>query len=210
MRGKGEANEYISNENKTTYKERFDNFLNDNFVCIGWPLLDDLSRDNKEDIKRKLENEYSLSGHKLGNALGSVNTFINTMQNGDIILIVNKNYVYIGIVGEYEYLKEHNGLDDGTCHRRKVIWQNKAILSEIDISIKEFLKNRNLISKFPKSISETEFNNLIAKGISLKKEDSEKLESLMSDALRIIEEELNSEDPERRLKAATELLRLNK
>lgn len=191
-------------------KERVDNFLNDNFVCIGWPLLDDLSRDNKEDIKRKLEKEYSLSGHKLGNALGSVNTFINTMQSGDIVLIVNKNYVNIGIVGEYEYLKEHNGLDDGTCHRRKVIWQNKAILSEIDISIKEFLKNRNLISKFPKSISETEFNNLIAKGISLKKEDSEKLESLMSDALRIIEEELNSEDPERRLKAATELLRLNK
>ncbi len=44
----------------------------------------------------------------------------------------------------------------------------------------------------------------------MSKEDSAKLDNLFDDALAVLEEELKSTDPERRLKAATELIRLKK
>jgi len=57
-------------------------------------------------------------------------------------------------------------------------------------------------------MNEAEFEELIYKKTLTKSEDSIKLDSLFGEALRILEEELKSEDPERRLKAATELIRL--
>ena len=53
---------------------RFQQFIKENFVCIGWPGIGDLHGVNKDEIRNRISNEYGYTGHKLGNALGQVNT----------------------------------------------------------------------------------------------------------------------------------------
>jgi len=96
------------------------------------------------------------------------------------------------------------------CHRRDVEWMDKILIDQLDSSIQKFINNRNTICKYPQSIDDTELSKLMGEEVPINKENSEKLDELFSEALTILEEELKSTDPDRKLKAATELIRLKK
>lgn len=72
--------------------ERIREFIDEKFVCIGWPGIRNLEQMNKDKIGDKLEQTYGYTGHRLGNALGQVNTFVNTMKTGDVVLITEKTW----------------------------------------------------------------------------------------------------------------------
>lgn len=188
--------------------ERIREFIDEKFVCIGWPGIGNLEQMNKDKIRDKLEQTYGYTGHRLGNALGQVNTFVNTMKTGDVVLITEKNLVYIGIVGDYTYEQQYDNDKDGACHRRSVEWLNKVLFTNLESSIQRLVSNRNTICQYPELIEESVLEKILGKQSSVNKEDSAKLDSLFRDALTILEQELKSEDPERRLKAATELIKL--
>ena len=188
--------------------QRFRQFIEEDFVCIGWPGIGNLQGVDKDEIRDRLANKYGYTGHKLGNALGQVNTFVNTMKKGDIVLITEKNWAYVGIVGEYAYEQQYDNDDDGMCHRRSVEWSDKVQINSFESSVQRLLSNRNTICQYPDSVEESGIDKILGKQPLLTKEDNTKLENLFSQALAILEEELKSEDPDRRLKAATELIRL--
>lgn len=188
--------------------ERFREFIDDNFVCIGWPGIGNLEQVSKDEIRDRLEQTYGYKGHKLGNALGQVNTFVNTMRKGDIIIIAEKDWAYIGIVGDYEYEQQYDNDEDGMCHRRSVEWTDRVMFTSLESSIQRLITNRNTICQYPESIEESGLDKILGKQPSLSKENSGKLDSLIRDALKVLEEELKSTDPDRRLKAAAELIRL--
>lgn len=187
---------------------RLRQFIDEKFVCIGWPGIDNLENVDKNEIKKRLAEEYGYTGHKLGNALGQVNTFINTMQKGDIIIITERDWAYIGTVGEYVYEQKYDNYQDGMCHRRSVEWSDKILINSLDSSLQRLLSNRNTICQYPESVEDSGIDNILGKQPLLNKENTAKLESLFEEALAILENELKSEDPERRIKAATELIRL--
>lgn len=188
--------------------ERFDEFINENFICIGWPGIGNLQQINKDEIRARLEKEYNIAGHKLGNALGQVNAFVNTMKKDDVVLIAERDWAYIGIVDEYIYEQSFDNGIDGMCHRRNVEWVNKILVKDLNNSIQKLLSNRNTICQYPETIKSSELELYIKKQSNVSIESSLRLEELFNDALDILELELKSEDPERRLKAATELIRL--
>lgn len=190
--------------------ERFRQFIDKKFVCIGWPRIGDLEKTSKDEIRSRIEKTYNYKGHKLGNTLGQINTFVNTMKAGDIVFIVENDYAYAGKVGAYIYEKQYDNNEDGMCHRRSVKWVNKTLINELDIGIQKLVHNRNTICKYPQSIEESELSKLVGKRVSINKKNLEKLDELLSNALTILEEELESNDPDRRLKAATELIRLKR
>ncbi|NLJ57214.1 MAG: hypothetical protein GX339_00025 [Tissierellia bacterium] len=188
--------------------ERFRQFVDEKFVCIGWPGIGNLENVSKDEIRSRIRQKYNYQGHKLGNALGQVNTFVNTMKSGDIALIAEENRVYIGRVGDYDYKPQYDNKEDGMCHRRSVEWIDQVSIEDLESSIQRLIRNRNTISRYPHSIEESQLSELFKKQPPMSKEDSVKLNNLFDDALAVLEEELKSTDPERRLKAATELIRL--
>jgi len=189
-------------------KERVQEFINDSFVCIGWPHIGSLEGKSKREIKDKLSGVYGYTGHTLGYCIGQVNCFVNTMKKGDIIFITEKNWAHIGVVDDYEYDGFFDNDEYGMCHRRKVNWINKAQISELNASVQRLLRNRNTISQYPETFDASGLEKYMIENTSEVKENTDKLESLFRDALAVLENELKSEDPDRRLKAATELIRL--
>ncbi|OXS26593.1 MAG: hypothetical protein BI182_02480 [Acetobacterium sp. MES1] len=195
--------------NKT--KDRVNEFIQDGFVCIGWPGIDNLQNVGKDEIRTRLQQKYpNLTGHKLGNALGQVNTFVNTIQKGDIVLISEKEYAHVGIADDYYYESAFDNDDDGMCHRRKIQWVNKIKLSDLPADIQKLMANRNTICKYPKSLETAELDLLTNNTTAIVDENSQKFEELFKEALIVLEQELKSEDPDRRLKAAGELIKLKK
>ncbi|MCJ8172687.1 hypothetical protein [Clostridium botulinum] len=190
--------------------ERFRQFIDEEFVCIGWPGIGDLDQASTDEIRFRIKRTYKYEGHKLGNALGQVNTFVNTMKTRDIVFIVENGYAYVGKVGAYTYEKQYDNNKDGMCHRRSVEWMDRTLINELDSGIQKLISNRNTICKYPQSIERSELSKLVGKQVPINKENLEKLDELFSDALTILEEELKSTDPDRRMKAATELIRLKR
>lgn len=188
--------------------ERLRQFIDEKFVCIGWPGIGSLQKVSKDEIRRRLEAAYQSSGHKLGNMLGQVNCFINAMQKGDLVLITEKDWVHIGVVGSYEYHQNYDNDVDGMCHRRTVEWIAREMINNCESSIQRLLSNRNTICQYPDPVEQSGLQKYLDKQTPEIKERESKLEELFKAAIEILEEELKSSDPERRLKAATELLRL--
>ncbi|MFC4559391.1 hypothetical protein ACFO3D_14430 [Virgibacillus kekensis] len=189
-------------------KERFDDFVRDSFVAIGWPGIGDLTNVSKDEIRERLVKKYKYKGQQLGTYLGAVNAFANTLKKGDLVLITNRlDQVYIFEAGDYRYEKDYDNDTDGMCHQRsaellKVI--NKADLTP---EIQELLRNRGTITQFKypyeksgldKHLDETELKLKV------------NLEQLVNKALGVLEIELDSSDPICRIKAAAEILRYTK
>jgi hypothetical protein len=94
------------------------------------------------------------------------------------------------------------------CHRRSVEWIDRIHSTNLDSSIQRLINNRNTICEYPEPIEESGLDKLLGKRPAMSKENSIKLDQLFNDALKVLEEELKSTDPERRLRAAAELLKL--
>jgi len=195
--------------------ERFQQFLNGGYVCIGWPGLGDLSNVSKDELREKIKSTYGTSGHSAGHTLGQINAFVNTMQSGDVVIISDKGWAYFAAAGDYEYNPQYDNDMDGACHRRPVNWLGKLPIHELNPSVQGFLKNRNTIAEYPDPIDESGLMHMFGNlppiiNQRLPQQSTAKLDSLFETALSILEEEMNSEDHDRRLKAATELIRLRK
>jgi predicted Mrr-cat superfamily restriction endonuclease len=188
--------------------ERVREFIDEKYVCIGWPGIGNLEQANKDEIRCRIQSFYKISGHKLGNSLGQVNTFVNTMKKGDVVFITHKDRAHIGIVGDYKYQQQFDNDKDGMCHRRSVEWINNILICDLESSIQRLLSNRNTICQYPETIELSGLDKYLSKHSPASKETSSKLEDLFKSALMILEEELKSTDPDRRLKAASELIRL--
>jgi predicted Mrr-cat superfamily restriction endonuclease len=195
-------------------RERLSEFIKDNFVCIGWPGIGNLEKADIDEIRRRIADKYNVSGHQLGNWLGQVNCFVNTMKKDDVVLITEKDSAHIGILGDYEYLSQLDNDQDGACHRRSVKWVNTVKIAVLDPKIQRLLSNRNAVSQFSEAFTASglqvylDKNYIIADSNSISLANSEKVNELFQEALRVLEEELKSSDPDRKLKAASELLRL--
>ncbi len=188
--------------------EKLNDFFNEGYVCIGWPGISDLTDVSKDEIRERLKKKYNYEGHTLGYNLGQVHAFVNTMQMNDVVLIKDNEIVHIGIVGAYQYEKQFDNDIDGLCHRRSVEWKESIALSDLNKEVQRFVNNRHTISQYPGTIESNDFKELYNKKATLTKDEKDRFYNLFSEALDVLEEELKSEDPERRLKAASELIRL--
>lgn len=67
--------------------ERMTEFVQDNYVCAGYPGIGDLEQASREEIARRLQQTYAYYGPELEKTLDSLDIFVHTMQDGDYVLI---------------------------------------------------------------------------------------------------------------------------
>ena len=126
--------------------ERIDLFLTQDFVCIGYPGIGNLTNVDTDEIRDRLREQKKCNGSRLGNYLGVVNTFVNTMKKEDIVLISEGSWVHIGKLDDYQY--ESNFETEGMCHRRCVNWLGKVKKDNLNEYVRELLRNRSIVTKF--------------------------------------------------------------
>lgn len=208
-------------KNKPHGFDRGKQFLDEGFVCIGWPGIGNLENADKNDIRRELEREYRYDGQRLGAYTGVVNMFVNVVEPGDIILVPDGSIVYVGIAGPYQYLKEYDDQKIGMCHRRPVEWRATVAKSSLDQKVVDFVKNRGTMTKFSGRLDETRLAPLLKEDmndpfaiiegkIELNTNDGMFDEEIVRKAKDVLLDTLNSNDPDLRMKAAIEILRLSR
>ncbi|MED1488294.1 MULTISPECIES: hypothetical protein [Bacillus] len=185
--------------------ERGGEFLRENYICIGWPGIGDLTHATKDTIRERLAKVYKYEGQQLSTYLGFVNTFVRTMQKGDYVLISENEYVHLGIIGPYKYVKEFDNDTDGKCHQRDVNWLVTVQKSELNAEVQELLRNRGTVTQFKHPIAKAELDKLLNKKNKIQSSVSIPKEKL-SKALDIVYKAMESENEELRLKAAAILL----
>lgn len=195
-------------------QEMVHQFIKDNFVSIGYPDMRNLGNLDKDDIREELSSVYGFSGNRLGTNLGNVNTFVNVMNIGDIVLILEGEWVHFGKVGKYSYKEEFK--EELSCHRRDVLWLTKVQKYELNEHVKELLRNRGIITKFKHPLDIAELDNFIDYSDN-KEEGSVKEngscivnENDISKALANIIEALDSENEEIRVNASINILKVSK
>lgn len=209
-------------------EEKASDFIAKGYVKIGWDRVPDMTNMTKEEIRFELANKYGHEGRSLSTNLGTLNTFSKVMRRGDVVLINHDEFVHIGFVGDYFSKEIEKGKWD---HRRSCDWRTMVKKDELKEEVKSLLRNMTTVTKFPYpfvtsgipellGISIEEQSGIVDLSISndeksitkinnekkIEKKLLSRLESLGSTALEILEEEMKSEDPERRRKAAVDLL----
>lgn len=195
------------------YKNRLDEFINDEMICIGYPQLPSLKGMDREQLRHIITKIYNYSGSKLGNHLGIINSFINTMREGDRVLISDGDWVRIGEVKEYEF--DPKLISEGMCHRRKVNWIGTVQKHEVNEYVKELLRNRSLLTKFkhPTELAELDelLNSTNVKIVQNKSEVTKYLDKeIIEKSIEVLVRALDSNDEKNRIIAASELLKLSK
>ncbi|WP_053451793.1 hypothetical protein [Exiguobacterium sp. BMC-KP] len=196
-------------------------FLEEGFVCIGWPGIGNLETADKKDIRRGLERKYQYEGQRLGAYTGVVNMFVNVVEPGDVILVPDGSIVHVGIAGPYRYAKEYDHKDIGMCHRRPVEWKATVAKSSLDQKVVDLVKNRGTMTRFSGTYEETGLDVVIdeeghtpfaiiegTRDVSgghgfFDPETIDAAKDVLIDALR-------SDDSDRRIQAAIAILRLSK
>ncbi|WP_256816078.1 restriction endonuclease [Cytobacillus sp. Bac17] len=178
-------------------------FLKHNRIAVGYPVGKNLTNLDYSQIRQLLEQ------HSWEEGIGNVNTLVNVMNDGDIVVVPddNKKDVYFGEIDSdyiYEPLLDKNKAGSGYPHQRSVKWffNKKPLLrSELPDELKGSMR-------YPGTIADlTKHYEIIMNVIYGDKVKNEIHETLEQKALSVIEELLDSTDPEIRLKAAEVILK---
>ncbi|MGG0556026.1 hypothetical protein ABEY55_26115 [Priestia aryabhattai] len=211
-------------------QEKASDFITKGYVKIGWDRVPDMKNMTKEDIRSELASKYGHEGRSLSTNLGTLNTFAKVMKSGDIVLINHDEFVHIGVVGDYFSKETEKGKWD---HRRPCDWRAMVKKDELKEEVKSLLRNMTTVTKFPYpfitsgipeilgittekqrdiialTVSNDENSKEIKNEKKVEKDSLGRLELLREVALKILEEEMKSEDPDRRRKAAVDLLSIS-
>lgn len=194
-------------------RESAGDFLQHGYVRIGWSKVPDMTFMDKEDIRSGLAEHYGYEGRSLSTNLGTLNTFAKVMKKDDVVLISTDGFVHIGVVGDY--VAEE--VDAGRwCHKRSCNWIEMIHKDGLTDEVNSLLRNMTTVTKFPQPFITSGIPEIIGwadevepEPVPLKDNQGmlwEELDRLGAKALTIMKEEMESEDPERRRKAAVGLL----
>ena len=101
---------------------RINEFRNANIIAIGWPELDSLKAKTKAEIHDALSHHpLNYEPQELGIATSTVNSFVNEMREGDLVVVPNKNDIYFAKITT-DYFYDSSKKAEGYSHQRTVEW----------------------------------------------------------------------------------------
>lgn len=149
--------------------------------------------------------------------VGLLDRFVNQMKIGDYCIVPYNDVFYTGIIKSDYYFDSNSQKFE---HQRKVEWlfdgepfSRNELPEAIQVSIKSQLgligmaKHKSIFIKYLNHKQGIDINDL-SDEYEISSIESE-LNSLVIDAMKIIKDEINSDDPDRRLKAAIAVMELN-
>lgn len=195
---------------------RMKEFLEDNIIAVNWGI-GDLTGCNTKEAVAQVVAQAGLQPRDASLKTGLLNRFVNKIKIGEYCIIPYNDVFYVGeIKSDYYYDSTSQTFE----HQRKVEWlfdgepfDREELPNELQASLKTQLGLADI------SQHTAVFNKYLDKkrGIqsALADESNEfrdmeiELNPLLNDAMKIIKDELNSDDPNRRLKAAIAIMQLN-
>ncbi|MFC5700757.1 hypothetical protein ACFPVX_05665 [Cohnella faecalis] len=210
--------------------DRMEEFLENNFVCMGWKGIGDLENVGAEELHTSLAGlteACERSDRERGMLQAEISAFVHTMRDGDYVLVPAGDVVHLGDLGDYYYVEETDSEHHGTVHRRGVTWLNEIAKAELNEEVREWLDGPGEIAIFDRPAAETGLAHWIdhpfGAAHKLPRPEagdsrtsaqphatmprSEKVDpQLVAEALDILKLALRSEDPERRERAAIAIL----
>ncbi len=187
--------------------ERFQRFIDDEFIAIGWYKTGDLTGASTDVIREKLSSAYpNYEGQSFRTNFSMVNTFVTVMNAGDIVLVRKDGMVHIGEIKDYVW--ETDFIEEYMPHTRSVTWISEVPFNEFNAKIQSLLKNIRTVCRFNGTWEEAEIEQYITgeKPTATKIEDSEDLLKESLETLKYLMK--NSEDETVRLEATKEILKL--
>lgn len=189
-------------------------FLEDNYICAGYPGLGDMEKAGREEIGNKLQ-AAGYQGRELEEARASLDTFVNAMQDGDYVLIADEEWVYLGDLGDYFYDDRHDGAEDGTAHRRGVTWLKSIPRNAVNPSVKELLASDRRVTAYPGLLPAARIELWLSedsagRGTAAAASTILVDEATVAEALAVLKAALHSGDAERQERAAVAILQYAK
>lgn len=194
--------------------DRMEEFLESDIIAVHWGISDLTGCTTKQDVA----NVVAKANLKLRDAslkTGLLHRFVNRMKINEYCLVPYKDVFYICIIKSDYYFDPNSKKFE---HQRKVEWlfdgepfDRTELPEPIQASLKSQLGLANLsqhINVFNKYLNKKQGINTPEKLNDSMVLEGE-LEELLLDAMKIIKDEINSDDPDRRLKAAIAVLELN-
>jgi restriction system protein len=182
---------------------RMKQFLDDDFIAIGYPAGVSFKNLSYDDIRGLLEQE------NWADRIGNVNLFVIKMRVGDFILVPddNKKDVYIGVIeSDYYHDPKVDKPNEGFYpHQRKVKWlfdKNPLLRSDLPEEIRGSLRYPGTIANITKHIK------LIEDLLNTGRNNTPK-NTMLEKAFKVLEELLEDNNSEIRLKAAEIIVKQN-
>ncbi|WP_340393783.1 hypothetical protein [Paenibacillus sp. FSL E2-0190] len=184
---------------------RMKTFLDENQIAIGYPAGESFANLDNNDLKGILQKKGWVDG------IGNVNTFVNFINIGDVIVVPddNKRDVYLGeIVSDYIYIKQYDNDFEGYPHTRNVKWffEKKPLFRyNLPNPIKGSLRYPGTIADLTKHMEAIDaiLDNGTSELTQSNKSDSTEV---LNEAIDVLRQLLNNENEEIRLRAAEVLL----
>ena len=184
--------------------DHLDSFLQNDFIAVGYPVGHSFDDCSYNDIRKLLAQK------KWEDGIGNVNIFVKDMSKGDIVVVpsTNKKDIYFGeITSDYLYDQSVDVDEKGSGypHQRKVKWlfeKSPLLRSDLPNELRSSLRYPGAAADLTKHADN--INQLINGSIF---PDSDSIESK---AIAVVEDLLESENEEIRLKAAQIILSLRR
>ncbi|OCA90394.1 hypothetical protein A8F94_00405 [Bacillus sp. FJAT-27225] len=108
---------------------RINEFMEEDFIAVGWPGLGSLRDLREHDIRERLQAKYGENN----SALATLKMVVYRMKEGDYVVVPYEKTVYFGrIKSEYLYFPNRDTQETGYPHAREVEWF-KTILERTEL-----------------------------------------------------------------------------
>jgi len=174
-------------------------FLRENYVGMAWPDIGNMEDLSREQVTDSLEQAEGLA------RLGEMIMFAHQMQDGDYLLMQDEEKVHLGDLGDYYYLQAAGAAEVNLNHRRGVTWLKSLEREELNLELQQFLLRPDPVAQFERSFSREQFEAWVFQsdeGPERVRVDSRTIQQ----ALDILQEAMQSEDADRRERAAIAIL----
>ncbi|OMF97533.1 hypothetical protein [Paenibacillus sp. FSL R7-0273] len=190
--------------------ERIAEFLENNYICIGYPGTGDLEGASPEEMLARLLKSGAYQGKELEAAVVNLNLFVHEMQDGDYVLVADGQWVHLGDLGDYFYDETYDKAGDGRCHRRGVTWLKSIPQSALNPEVAELLADESSVSRYRGTLPAARIELwLEGTGPADSAADGNRSrvdEITVAKAIAVLKEALNSDDADRRERAAVAIL----
>lgn len=118
-------------------KDRYQDFISNNFIAIGWPLIGDITNDSREEISAKLNEHYG-KDFKTKQVLGLTTGFfirLQSMEIGDLVLIPYQDSITIAEVTRPYYFNKEL-VSEHMAHSVGIKVLKDISISELPIKLK--------------------------------------------------------------------------
>jgi predicted Mrr-cat superfamily restriction endonuclease len=195
-------------------RNRMDDFLEHNYVCAGPAGIGDLEHCEEAELENRLAN-VARDERQRAAISAEMLLFVRVMQDGDYVIMKDNDNVYLGDIGDYYYVDAFDSEEEGSCHRRGVTWLMTVPEEGIGSEMRALLNEEANLSAFGRTISQAELRSELGErnATSVAEANPEHPHGLplpdagmITEALAILHAAMQSEDPERRERAAIAVL----